>query len=180
MPTDAQRVAEALTLVPPPPGGVRVVAVDGRSGSGKSTFAAGLGRRLDAPVVPLEEIYPGWDGLEDGIDLLGEWVIGPLARGDVARWRRWDWECGEFGAARELEPSAIVVVEGVGTGALRLAPDMSLLVWLELDAGVRYERAMERDGELFRPHWHRWAEQEERYLERDRPQARADVTVAVQ
>jgi len=29
---------------------------------------------------------------------------------------------------------------------------------------VRYERAMARDGDTFRPHWERWAGQEEALL----------------
>ena len=29
---------------------------------------------------------------------------------------------------------------------------------------VRYERAMGRDGDTFRPHWERWAAQEEALL----------------
>jgi adenylylsulfate kinase-like enzyme len=58
-----------------------VIAVDGRSGSGKTSLAARLRSALHAPVVTLEDLYGGWDGLERGIDLLVSEVLEPLAAG---------------------------------------------------------------------------------------------------
>jgi hypothetical protein len=40
-------------------------------------------------------------------------------------------------------------------------------------------RALARDGDTFRPHWSRWAQQEDRHLERDDPTARATHVFAI-
>ena len=68
-----------------------VIAIDGRSGAGKTSLASGLGSALGAPVVTLEDLYGGWDGLERGIDLLVSEVLEPLGAGVAARVPRYDW-----------------------------------------------------------------------------------------
>ena len=55
-----------------------IIAVDGRSGSGKTTLAQRLAATLrQHPVqggpltvleLSLENMYPGWDGLEAGVE----------------------------------------------------------------------------------------------------------------
>jgi cytidylate kinase len=74
----------------------------------------------------------------------------------------------------------VLIVEGVCSGALACAPYLSALVWVEAPAELRYARAMMRDGENYRPHWQRWADQESGYLRTDDPAARADVIVTPQ
>jgi uridine kinase len=169
------RIVAALAGAPPRAGGSRVVAVDGRSGAGKTSLAAALRDRLDAPVVSLEDLYGGWDGLEHGVDLLVAAVLEPLAAGRAPRVPRYDWVAGEWAEPTVLAPTGVLIVEGVGAGARRAAAFESVLVWLEVPAPVRRERALDRDGETFAPHWDRWAAQEDSMLARDRTPERADV-----
>lgn len=159
------------------PGRTRVVAVDGRSGAGKSALAAQLRSALRAPVVALEDLYGGWDGLENGIDLLVSEVLQPLAAGRPARVPRYDWVARRWAEPAALEPPALLIVEGVGAGALRAAVFASLVAWLEAPPYVRKKRALERDGETFAPHWDQWAAQEDAMLARDRTPERADVVI---
>src|SRR6202042_2836673 len=56
-------LAARLAQTEPRLGRTRLIAVDGRSGSGKTWFAGRLARPLDAPVIHLDDLYPGWDGL---------------------------------------------------------------------------------------------------------------------
>ena len=153
------------------------MAVDGRSGAGKSSLAAALAGRLDAPVVSLEGLYGGWDGLEHGIDLLVSAVLTPLAAGQAARVPRYDWVAGEWAEPLPLEPPAVLIVEGVGAGARRAATFESLLVWLEVPAPTRKKRALDRDGDTFAPYWDQWAAQEEAMLARERTPDRADIVI---
>jgi hypothetical protein len=37
---------------------------------------------------------------------------------------------------------------------------------------------MERDGEAMRPQWEQWMSEEDAYIERERPDRSADVTVS--
>ena len=171
-------LAAELRRAAPKAGSTRVIAVDGRSGAGKTSFAAGLRAELSAPVVTLEELYGGWDGLERGIDLLVSDVLGPIAAGRAARVPRYDWVAGAWEKPWVLEPPEILIIEGVGAGARRAAAHESLLIWMESAASVRKKRALDRDGETFTPYWDMWAVQEDAMLARERTPDRADFVVA--
>lgn len=178
MATALEQLVAAVRAAPPRTAATRVVAIDGRSGSGKSTLARALARELDAPVVALEDLYGGWDGLEDGVLLLDSAVLRPLAAGRAARVPRYDWHAAAWGDPWRLAPPEHLVIEGVGAGARTLAPYTSVLAWLELRAALRRERALaRRHGGLYAPHWQRWALQEDAFFERERPRERADLVI---
>lgn len=162
---------------PPRAGATRVILVDGRSGAGKTRLAAELAAELEAPVVELEYLYPGWDGLEAGVALLVDEVLAPLAAGERVLVPRWDWHRHRYVEPRKLPPSPLVVIEGVGAGARVSAAYGSLLVWVEAASGVRRQRAVARDGTLYVGQWERWAAQEEAHLARERTPERADLVV---
>ena len=162
----------------PRAGRTRVVAIDGRSGAGKTSLAARLRAELGAPTVTLEDLYGGWDGLERGIDLLTAEVLEPLSAGRAARVPRYDWVAATWDAPWVLEPPELLIVEGVGAGARRAAVYESVLVWMEVPAPVRKKRALDRDGETFAPHWDAWAAQEDAMLARERTPERAGVIIA--
>lgn len=170
-------ITAAVRCAAPRAGRTRVVAVDGRSGAGKTSLAAALRDRLRAPVVSLEDLYGGWDGLEHGIDLLVAAVLEPLAAGQAARVPRYDWVAAAWAEPTIMEPPGLLIVEGVGAGARRAAVFESLLVWLEVPASARKKRALDRDGATFAPHWDRWATQEDLMLARERTPDRADVII---
>ena len=154
-----------------------MIAVDGRSGAGKSSLAATLTAQLDAPVVSLESLYGGWGGLEHGIDLLVSEVLEPLAAGRAARVPRYDWVASEWAEPVLLKPPKVLIVEGVGAGARRAAAFESLLVWLEVPAPTRKQRALDRDGKTFAPYWDQWAAQEDQMLAREHTPDRADIVI---
>jgi uridine kinase len=154
-----------------------VIAIDGRSGSGKTSLAARLRSGLPAPVVTLEDLYGGWDGLERGIDLLVSEVLEPLAAGLAARVPKYDWVAGAWATPWVLEPPEVLIVEGVGAGARRAAAYASLLIWVEAAESVRKQRALDRDGPAFGPHWDMWAAQEDAVLVRERTAERADIVI---
>jgi len=173
----AVAVAEAARQALPRCGRTRVLAVDGRSGVGKTSLAAGLRAALGAPVVALEELYGGWDGLERGIDLLVAAVLEPLSAGRAARVPRYDWVAAAWDAPWVLEPPGLLIVEGVGAGARRAAAYASVLIWIEEPAPVRKKRALDRDGATFIPYWDMWAAQEEAMLAREHTTERADLVI---
>ncbi len=173
----AKRIGTALREVSPRAGRTRVVAIDGRSGTGKTRLAAELSAWLAAPVVSLEDLYGGWDGLERGIGVLVSEVLEPLAAKRTVRVPRYDWAERAWAGPTVLEPPEVLIVEGVGAGARRAAAYESLLVWLEAPAAVRKQRALDRDGETFAPYWDMWAAQEDAMLARERTPERADLVL---
>jgi uridine kinase len=175
--TDVLLAATFVWRAAPKAGRTRVVAIDGRSGAGKTSLATGLRAELRAPVVTLEDLYGGWDGLERGIDLLVSEVLEPLAAGLAARVPKYDWVAGAWATPWVLEPPEVLIVEGVGAGVRRAAAYASLLIWVEAAESVRKQRAIDRDGPAFAPHWDMWAAQEDAVLGRERTAERADIVV---
>jgi uridine kinase len=172
---EVEQLLAAIRAAPPRAGATTVVAVDGRSGAGKSTLAAALAQRLPAALVALDDLYGGWDGLEDGVSRLRADVLSPLAQSRAARVPRYDWDSGMWLEPWTLEPPDTLIVDGVGSGALAAAPHTSLLVWVRAPAAVRRARALARPTDA--GDWERWARQEAAYLERERPRERADFVI---
>jgi uridine kinase len=170
-------IEEALRRSAPRANGTRAIAIDGRSGAGKTSLAATLQVRFGASVVALEDLYGGWDGLERGIDLLVSEVFEPLSVGRAARVPRYDWVARAWGEPWVLEPPAVLIVEGVGAGARRAAAYASVLIWIEEPEPVRKKRALDRDGATFAPYWNMWAAQEEAMLAREHTPDRADLVI---
>ena len=127
-----------------------VVAVDGPSGAGKTTLTRELRRRLDGPpVIHLDAVYPGWDGLAQTPAILHDHVLAPLARGERAAYQRFDWEADRFAEEYVVPPAPLLVVEGCGAGAWPGFGYVSVLIWVEASRDDRYARAMARDGETY-------------------------------
>ena len=179
----AEAVAGWLRARPAPSHGPKILAIDGRSGAGKSGFAdllaPLLGPAPEVTVVRLDDIYPGWDGLAATPLLVTTWVLRPLSAGRPGRFRRWDWVRDRPGGWTPVPAAPIVLLEGAGAGAAPCRPYLTGLVWLDLPAGERKKRALARDGEGYRPHWDRWAAQEEALLTVDPVPEHADLRVEV-
>ncbi|MFF2345881.1 aminodeoxychorismate synthase component I [Pseudarthrobacter sp. NPDC058119] len=158
-----------------------IIAVDGRSGAGKTTLAVELAARLrthhKVSLFHLEDIYPGWDGLAAGVERYVATVLTPLSRGEAATWTSWDWENHYDGEARVTLPAEIVIVEGVGAAAEAARPMLDAVIWAESPDDVRRTRALDRDGATYEPFWDQWAAQEEEWLGRDDVPGNADLRV---
>ncbi|MEP6843588.1 MAG: ATP-binding protein [Pseudolysinimonas sp.] len=147
-----------------------VVLVDGRSGAGKTVLAESLAPRLDAQLVSLDDIYPGWEGLEAGSEAVHETVLRARAPG----WTRWDWAAARRAEWHPVDPDRAVVIEGCGalSGANRALATCG--IWIELDAADRRRRSSERDDGRFDAYWDRWAAQEDAFIRREHPRDLAD------
>jgi len=156
---------------------VRLVAVDGCGGAGKSTFAGRLARALDdAPIVATDH-FASWDNPIDWWPrLLGE-VIEPLRRGQSARYRWYDWERRQLGGWREVSPVAVVIIEGVSASRTEWADHLAFAAWVETPRGVRLERGLERDGIDAAETWDAWMQAEDAYVARDTPRQHAHLVV---
>jgi len=177
---DAESTARAvldLTWARTPTlGDGRLVCVDGPAGSGKTTLASALAAQTGAPVVHTDDLLEGWEGL-GGLPAALEGLLGPLADGRPGLAPRYDWDARRFVGSVDLEPVPLVVVEGVGSGALPAARRATVLVWVEAPYDLRMRRGLERDGEAFAPHWEAWAEAERAHFAEHRTRERADLVV---
>jgi uridine kinase len=148
-----------------------VVLIDGRSGSGKTTLARELAPLLHAQLVRLDDLYPGWDGLQAGSDHIHSVVI------PESRWREWDWAADRQGAWHRLDSTKPLVIEGAGALSRANRELATYGIWVELDAETRKLRALARDGDAYAPFWDRWAAQEEHFAAVEHSRSLADIEV---
>ncbi|MFC9983404.1 hypothetical protein ACFU0W_02560 [Microbacterium keratanolyticum] len=160
-----------------------VVVIDGRSGAGKTTIARLLSESwpllAPAQTIALDSIYPGWDGLDEGSERARELILLPHGRGLHSTWQRFDWVAGEYAESHAVDPNRGLIVEGSGILTPRSARLADVRVWVESPDAVRRTRALTRDGDTYRPHWERWARQEERHIRRDDPRSLATIVIDV-
>lgn len=159
-----------------------LMLVDGRSGSGKSTFAERAARLVGGTVVHTDDVAWHHDML-DWSDILIDGVITPWRRGDEVSFRPPGWVArGRVGAV-EVPRSPVLVIEGVGAGRADLAVLADLVVWVQSDSAEARRRGLERDVELGRSpeeaeeFWDSWMRDEEPFHAADRPWSRAALIV---
>jgi uridine kinase len=166
------------------------VCIDGPAGSGKTTLAeavaAAVPPTLTTALVHLDDVYPGWSGLAEGVERIATQLVEPLARGAAGGYRRYDWAAGEEAEWHEVSPTDLLVLEGVGAGSADFAEHITTLVWVEAPRQVRLERALARDVALHDPPGGRealrarleaWTADEDAMHARHRTRERADVVV---
>lgn len=170
-------LAAELLLLPPSCGPVRLVAVDGHAGSGKTTFAGRLSAALGgAQVVHLDDLAThaepfGW------VERLRTQLLEPLERGEEAVHRVYDWTLRRFDAERVVPPADVVLIEGVGAGRRELRPWLARLIWMELGAPEARARGEERDGPELAEFWAGWARAEQAHFLADPSRPWAELRV---
>lgn len=176
-PASVALVVDLAQRAEPRCGDTVVVAIDGPSGSGKTTLAKGVVDALDCPVAHMDDLFPGWEGLAEAVGLLTRQVLEPLARGERAAYRRWDWATSRWAERVPVPANDLLIVEGCGASVGPAAPYSAVRLWVEAHPDVRMARGIARDGEAFRPHWQRWARQEEQVFGADQTRERADLVI---
>ena len=155
-----------------------LLAVDGRSGSGKTTVAERILAWVPGSAVVHTDDVAWHHAMFDWSALMSEGVLAPLRRGEEVAFRPPPWDArGRPGAVSVPAGCPLVVVEGVGIGRRDLAAFFDALVWVQTDRALAWARGLARDGggsaqEAF---WHEWEAEEQPFLAADRPWERADV-----
>ncbi|TQK43269.1 uridine kinase [Streptomyces sp. SLBN-118] len=182
--SDLDRPARALRALPPSCGPVRLIAVDGHAGSGKSTFAARLAAAVGddergggAPVLHLDDLA-GHEEFFGWTDRILTEVIEPLSNGRTAHFHPYDWNLRRFGSSpHALEAAPVVLIEGVGAGRRVLRPHLAGLLWMERGAEESWQRGRQRDGSELSAFWDDWTVAETRHFAADPSRPFADALI---
>jgi hypothetical protein len=162
------------------PGPPLLLAVDGRSGSGKTTVARRIVDRAPGAAIVHTDDVAWYHAMFDWAELISDGVLAPLRRGEAVAFRPPPWDArARPGAVTVPAGCPLVVVEGVGIGRRDLAPFFDGLVWVQTDRALAWARGLARDGggaaqEAF---WHEWEAAERPFLAAERPWERADAVV---
>lgn len=168
-----------------------LVALDGRSGVGKSTLAARLAERFDAAVVNGDDFFAGGSDEEwarrtpaERADRCIDWrrlrreALEPLLAGRAAVWRPF-YATGSDAALVTVAPKPLIVLDGVYSGRPELADLVNFAVLVTMaDDAERRRRLIAREGETFMAGWHTiWDAAEDHYFSTIAPPARFDLIV---
>ena len=163
-------------------GGV-VLAVDGRSSSGKTTLAARMqGAVAGSAVVHTDDI--AWCHSRFGwADLLIDGILMPAHRGGQVSFRPPRWAEHGRGGSIDVPPGCpLLIIEGVGAGRREAAPLVDALIWMQSDQRVAERRSLARVGQPDGPRTARdlreWMAEEEPFLADQKPWERADLVAA--
>jgi uridine kinase len=160
-----------------------LVALDGRSGTGKSTIAQVIASREEGSILVADDFYSGgndevWSGLSaqekvaKGIDWqrMRVQALEPLFAQKTASWHPLDFKpgIGWVGWKDEMvkiEPTSVVLVDGVYSARPELSDLIDLAVLVEADDNTRRKRLIIREGQDFMQRWHAlWDSAEEYYF----------------
>jgi hypothetical protein len=178
----ARSLAEAAGT---PSGRPRLIAVDGRGGSGKTVLAERLRPALSPAAVVHSDVVAwgharfGWD------DLMITGVLEPLHAGRPVSFRPpgWDHDVRE-GRIEVPAGLSAVIIEGVGVARRSLAPLVDVTIWVQSDYVEAKRRGTRRDiAEWGRTEeeasrlWDEWEDEEVPFLQDDQPWHRAHAIV---
>jgi len=157
-----------------------IVAVDGRSGAGKSTIADQLSDEVPGSCVvhtddvAWHESFFGWDGL------LAAGVLLPVRQGGAVAFQPPAWRArGREGAIEVPAGCPLLVLEGVGASRASLTSLVDVAMWVQSDREEARRRGLERDGDTPEAitFWEEWQAAEVPFLAADRPWDRADIVL---
>jgi hypothetical protein len=158
-----------------------LLAIDGRSSSGKSTLARRLARSIPGSAIVHTDDIAWWHSRLGWDDLLVAHVIEPLRRGEGVDYRPPAWEArGRPGSIRVPADAALVLIEGVGSGRASLAERVDAVIWVHSDPAVTEQRNRRRiaAGEIDAEGYDAWMSEELPFQAAERTWDRADVIVS--
>jgi len=158
-------------------GPVRLVAIDGPGGSGKTTFASHLAAAAGGATVVHTDDFASASNPIDWWPRMLEQVIAPLSEGRSGRYQRYDWPSDAMAEWHTVSQAPIVIIEGVSAGRKEWAQHLSFVIWIETPADIRLARGLERDGAEQRQQWLEWMAAEDRHYAGDPTKRRADLII---
>ena len=172
----AQVLAAALHDAGPHDGRPAIIAVDGRSASGKTTLASRFAALYEDAALVHSDDVAWWESFFDWDHLMASGILEPLHRGRAVDYRPPAWDRrGREGSIVVAADASLVVVEGVGVSrrSLRRFYDCAFWVQAELDESRR--RGIARDGGSQQDidFWNEWDREEVPFFRADQPWARA-------
>lgn len=158
---------------------IKLVAIDGHGGAGKSTLAAQLAAVLEAEVLHTDD-FASWHHPRDWWPRLIDEALEPIKAGVTAlSYARGSWGADHHPAPVTDQPvTSIMILEGVSAARREFRPYLTYAIWVETPRELCLKRGLERDGQDALPQWQQWLAGEDAYIERDDPQAFADIKVS--
>lgn len=167
---------------------IRVIAIDGRAASGKTTKAALLHAVLDAPVIHMDDFFLPPDlrtpdrlaqpGGNVHYERFREEVLPGLVSGEDFSYRLFDCSRMDFNGSREIPAAPIRIVEGSYAQHPELGNYAHLRAFSTVDEAEQMARILRRNGEIMAEMFRtRWIPMEEKYFSHFGIREKADIVL---
>ncbi len=163
-----------------------IIAVDGRCGAGKTTFAQRLCKHFDCSVIHMDDFFlrpeqrtserlnePG--GNIDYERFAAE-IIVPLQNGGSFRYRPFRCQTLSFDEEKTVENKKIILVEGAYSCHPAFSDIYDLKIFLDIDATEQLKRIEKRNGkQMLNQFKNKWIPLEERYFKAFNIKEKCDI-----
>ena len=166
--------------------GRAVVAIDGRCGSGKTTLADEIARRMGAAVVHIDDFFLPKDergdmahsyGANIDKDRLISEVLLPLSRGEPVSYRAYSCRDGSY-TDISLPEASVTLLEGSYSMLPEFREYYDLTIFICISTQKQKERLLAREGEeRINNFIELWIPAEERYLSECSVRESADLVI---
>jgi hypothetical protein len=159
-----------------------VLAVDGRSSSGKTTLAGRLRETVAGAAVVHTDDIAWWHSRFGWTDLLIDGVLLPALAGQPVSYRPPQWDQRQRPGAIEIPAGCpLLIIEGVGAARGENAHLLDAAIWVQSDQREAEHRSLARVGQPGGPltvqHYRDWMAEEDPFIAGQRPWERADLIV---
>lgn len=159
----------------------RVIAIDGRGGSGKTTLASRLCELVPGSTVVHTDDVAWNHAYFDWAEVLASNILKPLHRGTAVDFRPPAWTTHDRPGSITIPAGRTFIwVEGTGVIRSSLAPwlDASIYVQGDLDEQERLLAARDGDSAEQREHVVNWLREELPFMLREQPWSHATLIAA--
>ncbi len=153
-----------------------IIAIDGMSGSGKTTFANALAEDLSATLIHMDDFFLRPEQRTDkrlntiggnaDVERLLEEVILPVYKGNSFIYKPFDCHKMDFSQAQTINPENIVIIEGSYSCHPEIFDFIDLHIFLYTDTVNQIIRILNRNGyEKAKEFVNKWIPLENEYFE---------------
>ena len=155
-----------------------LIAIDGPAGAGKTTLAAKFFDEFSTTktvaLIHMDDLYDGWENaLDSGLTSSLADIIEAFAAHSRFSFPTFNWATMRFDLSQTIDPSDILIIEGVGAGQEIVRNAGAILYWLDIEPDVGLARVLQRDGYQIENQMHQWQLDQDAHFLRDQTRANA-------
>jgi uridine kinase len=156
-----------------------LITIDGPAGAGKTTLAAKFFDEFSTTktvtLIHMDDLYAGW---ESALDFRLTSRLADILKSFATHSRFsipvFNWATMSFDLSQTIQPSEILIIEGVGAGQKVVRDAGATVYWLDIEPEVGLARVLQRDGYEIESQMHQWQLDQDAHFLRDETRANAN------